>query len=198
MAQNAQYSQPIAPVEHREHERVVTALAGKLFVPAEELNIDCRIINMSLGGAGIACEEPPPLHTYVLLYVEGFGRFEGVATRFMHGELGLKFLCTQSRRARLKRDITDFVRDGVTGVTRLRVHPRVHSTTSTQFTRPNGDKPACDVIDISLQGASLRTETRPPLGELVSLGRTFGRVVRHTDEGFAMRFVEISGMDHGG
>ena len=96
MKPNAQVAQHKSG-EQRTHERVVTALAGKLFVPAEQVTLDCQIINLSGGGAGIQCAEPPPLNTFVVLYIDGFGRFDGVATRYVEGELGLKFVCEGSQ-----------------------------------------------------------------------------------------------------
>src|SRR5258708_15892267 len=110
--------------DQRSSERIAVRLAGKLFVPAEASTLDCTIINLSLGGAGIYCAEPPPLDAFVVLYVDGFGRFEGVTTRYVEGELGLKFVCKAAKRKRLEQDLEAFVRDGMTGVTRLRRHRR--------------------------------------------------------------------------
>ena len=42
--------------------------------------------------------------------------------------------------------------------------------------------------DLSLSGAGLELEARPAVGERVRVGRTEGRVVRHTDEGIAVEF----------
>jgi hypothetical protein len=46
--------------DQRENERVTVTLAGKLFVPAEEATLDCTVVNLSVGGAGLYCPEPPP------------------------------------------------------------------------------------------------------------------------------------------
>jgi hypothetical protein len=55
--------------------------------------------------------------------------------------------------------------------------------------RANGQVLACDVLDISLDGVSVRTKFRPPVGEIVNLGRTRGRVVRHHQDGIAIQYV---------
>jgi hypothetical protein len=181
-----------APGEQRAFERIATALAGKLFVPAEEVTLDCEIVNLSGGGAGVRSAEPPPLNTYVVLYIEGFGRFECVATRFVEGELGLKFVCKEAKRQRLLRDLAVYVNNGAAGVTRLRRHQRVNSVSVGYFSRPSGETVACDVLDISLQGVSLRTGSRPPIGEIINLGRTWGRVIRHHPDGIAIQFLELA------
>jgi hypothetical protein len=42
---------------------------------------------------------------------------------------------------------------------------------------------------MSLSGAAIAAETRPPLGSLVMLGRVQARVVRDLEEGFGIEFV---------
>ena len=182
---------PKQPAEQRAHERIATALAGKFFVPAEQATLDCQVINLSAGGAGVQCAEPPPLNTFVVLYIDGFGRFECVATRFVDGELGLRFVCKEAKRQRLLQDLASYVNNGTTNGTLLRRHPRAPSISVGYFSRPNGELARCDVLDISLQGVSLRTDSRPPLGEVINLGRTWGRVIRHHEDGIAVQFVEL-------
>ena len=81
------------PVEQREFERARAELAGKMFVPAEEATIDCQVVDLSAGGAGILCDDMPPLNAYVVLYVDGFGRFEAVVARVEGEVLALRFVC---------------------------------------------------------------------------------------------------------
>jgi hypothetical protein len=187
MRQVAQATEPNA--DRRQYERVSTGLLGKLFIPAENRTIDCRVVNLSAGGASVKCDETFALHTFVVLYVDGFGRFEGIAIRFMKGELGLKFDCKDAKRQRLVHALDAFVRDGFTTNTRLRGHPRLSVASTVHFIRANGEQPLYEVIDISLLGASLRTVSRPAVGEQIEIGRTRGRVVRHHPDGIAIEFL---------
>jgi hypothetical protein len=178
-----------APHDKREHKRVRMALKSKLFIPAEGATVDCEAVDLSAGGAGVRCEDAPPLSAFVVLYVDGFGRYEAVTTRFVNGVVGLKFLVGESKRKRLVERLNRFVESGLVGVTRLRAHERVPKTKPLFFVRPNGEEIACEVIDISLQGLSLRTAGRPPVNELIRIGQTYGRVVRHHAEGVAAEFI---------
>jgi len=179
------------PTEQRSSERVPVRLAGKLFVPAEEITLDCTIINLSVGGAGIHCPEPPPLDCFVVLYIDKFGRFEGVTTRYVEGELGLKFVCKEAKRQRLEQDLAAYVSDGMTGVTRLRRHRRDTAPVQIDhFTMADGCEAPCKLMDISLQGALLKTKARPAIGEIIHLGQTRGWVVRHHDEGIGVQFQQ--------
>jgi hypothetical protein len=177
--------------DQRSSERVSVRLAGKLFVPAEKTTLDCTVINLSVGGAGIHCPEPPPLDAFVVLYVEGFGRFDAVTTRYVEGELGLKFVCKDAKRQRLEQDLQSFVKEGMTGVTRLRRHRRNAANTPILFfTRADGSEAACKLTDISLQGAMLKTQVRPAIGEVIHLGQTRGWVVRHHEQGIGVQFQQ--------
>jgi len=188
MASNAQLAQT---ADQRSSERVQVRLAGKLFVPAEEMTLDCTIINLSVGGAGIHCPEPPPLDCFVVLYIDSFGRFEGVTTRYVEGELGLRFVCKDAKRHRLEQDLAAFVADGMTGVTRLRRHRRDAAPIQIDyFTMGDGFEAACKLMDISLQGALLKTKARPAIGEIIQLGQTRAWVVRHHDEGIGVQFQQ--------
>jgi hypothetical protein len=57
------------------------------------------------------------------------------------------------------------------------------------MTLEDGTKMTCRVIDMSLSGAAIAAENRPPLKSLVMLGRVQARVVRNLEEGFALEFV---------
>jgi hypothetical protein len=47
----------------------------------------------------------------------------------------------------------------------------------------------CRIIDMSLSGAAIAAENRPPLRSLVMLGKVHARVVRNLEEGFALEFT---------
>ncbi len=59
---------------------------------------------------------------------------------------------------------------------------------TTQLLLESGEVYPCRVLDLSLGGAALAIEERPAIGEQVRVGRTAGRVVRHTSEGIAVEF----------
>lgn len=59
--------------------------------------------------------------------------------------------------------------------------------------RTNGTNVACRVIDLSQSGAAIgvSSELRPPIGVVVTVGKTQGRVVRHIEDGFAIEFMRL-------
>jgi hypothetical protein len=58
-----------------------------------------------------------------------------------------------------------------------------------QFTRPTGEQVHFSLLDLSLTEALLVTEIKPPVGELLAIGKSYGRVVRHMPRGVSIEFV---------
>jgi CheY-like chemotaxis protein len=63
---------------------------------------------------------------------------------------------------------------------------------TTQITLGNGQIFDCKVINLSLTGAALQLDVQPAIGERVRVGRTEGRVVRHTKDGIAVEFAKAA------
>lgn len=178
-----------SPAERRKYERIKLFLPGQLFNPINEQSAECKVLNLSAGGAAVQCDIQFPAGVCLVLYIENFGRFEGTTIVHKSGQLALEFAIGESKRGRLKEMIQTFA----AGSLHIHKPERVPSLVSGSITRANGEQIACDVLDISLDGVSLRTRCRPPVGEIVNLGRTRGRVVRHMIEGIAVQYVKEVG-----
>jgi hypothetical protein len=177
--------------DRREVDRSQVRLTGKVFLPDTETTLDCFVTNLSVGGAGLWCEEVLPVEAPLVLYIDGFGRFDGLAIRAENGEAGIKFSCQEAKRRRLEDDLIAFVQGGMKPVTRLRRSERAIAPVPIgHFRREGGEAIPCEVRDISLRGASLKTRQRPAVGEVVHLGQTRGWVVRHSDDGIGVQFLE--------
>ena len=178
-----------ARAERRRYKRVPVSLSGRLFVPAESREAHCKIADMSPGGAHIASEIVPPQGTHVVVYIDGFGRFEGVVARPAEGAFGIQFNCSQHKRERVAEQLTLYLNGGNLSESSLRRHDREPTKGLARFTRANGEVVNCEVLDLSLSGVSLITEVRPPVGEFVLIGQMAGRVARHHETGIGIEFV---------
>ena len=167
-------------------------LAAKIFVPATEAQIDCVVTDLSAEGATIRTAQGPSLGSEIALYIEGFDRFSAFLVSVSQDSVRVKFTCSPLKQARTAEKIRRYV-DGKS--TPAAVSPAgqgsaLHSVR--EFERSNGQTVTFDVIDISLTGASLRTSSRPPIGEVVTIGTVQGRVARHFDDGIAVEFFRRS------
>lgn len=181
----------VAP-EKRAYARVPIALAGKVFFPASGAERDCIVTDISLGGATLQCGASPAVGTELVLYLQGFDRFAGVVARADAEETGMRFTCSQAKRERTAEKIVLYLSGTLPENTQVRRSDRATVPAPRRFTRANGEVVGFEVRDISLTGASLKTAVRPPLGEIVTIGTTSGRVTRHFDEGIALEFVKES------
>lgn len=175
--------------ENRRFKAVRVDLPGRLFVPSEGQEGRCTILNLSAGGAEIECEIGPPPTTQVVLYIDGFGRFEGNVATAQGAGFFVEFHCTPLKRERIAEQLTLFLNKSLVDGAALRRHERAPTKGFTRYTRADGQLVRCEVLDISTGGVSLKTDVRPPVGEYVLIGQMAGRVARHHEMGIGIEFV---------
>jgi hypothetical protein len=175
--------------ERRRQKRTDVGLTGKLFVPERNCEDDCAVIDISPDGAGIKSASSAPVGTRVVLYVECFGRFDGVIVQRNRIRLGIEFQASKVKRERTRAQIADFVAHGMVARAPLRTTVRTKELPPDYFIAEDGTKVDCEIIDIAFAGASLRTSVRPDVGKTLAFGEMPARVTRHTSEGIAVEFV---------
>jgi PilZ domain-containing protein len=175
--------------ERRSFKRVRVDLPGRLFMPAEESEVRCTVVNLSPGGAVLDCETAPAPDTAVVLYIDGFGRFEGNVSRSENRTVGVRFHCTPLKRARIAEQLTLHLNKSLVNGSELRRQERAPTKGFTQFTRADGQLVRCEVLDLSTSGVSVKSDVRPPVGEYVLIGQMAGRVARHHETGVGIEFV---------
>jgi hypothetical protein len=176
-------------MDRRNSSRVRITVQGKLFIVSEQHEIDCIVLDLSSGGAGVQCSPIPPRKSNVILYVDGFGRFEGVTTQPTRDGTGIHFECTQRKRERIDEQLKLYVSEGLKAVTHLRQSARMEPVDIPNFITSDGEIVGCEVLDISLTGTSLKTTERPPIDDVITFGRMEAQVVRHHDRGIGVRFI---------
>jgi hypothetical protein len=180
----------IAARDKRKYERTMLSLPGQLFNPLTKAAVECKILNLSAGGAALQCDSAFPQGISLVLYIENFGRFEGKTFEHEGGQLVLDFSIREIKRARLVKMLKSFLHEGMAGVMQVRRHARTGASAENSIILENGKRESYDVLDISLEGLSLRTRLRPPIGGIVNLGRIRARVIRHDVDGITVEYVK--------
>jgi len=178
-----------AKAERRRFRRVRVDLTGRLFVPADSRECHCKIVDLSPGGASLECDLVLDQGTQIVLYVDGFGRLEGSVMRTEGGDFGVRFNCTAAKRERIAEQLILFMNRSLIDENEMRRHDRTPQKGIARFTRADGQFVACEVLDLSVSGVSLKTDVRPPIGEFVLIGQMAGRVARHHEQGIGIEFV---------
>jgi hypothetical protein len=175
--------------ERRRYKRERVNLMGRHFEPDANHEADCKIADISPGGARILSNVVPPYGTQVVVYIDGFGRFEGSVARVERDGFAIEFSCSEHKRERIVKQLTNYVSGVPLEKTTLRRHERTPKERMVSFTRANGDVVNCKLLDYSLSGVFLATEIRPPVGEFVLISQVPGRIARHHQTGIAIEFT---------
>lgn len=77
--------------DRRAHPRVFVGEPAELVIPVETLTMPCVLVNISAGGAKVACDAFPPVGTPVELRIADGRRIAAIAVWFSEGMLGLQF-----------------------------------------------------------------------------------------------------------
>jgi len=162
---------------------------GQVFIRGEDTGTPCRLINIAASGARIEIAKKFLPYTSLVLYAEGFGRFDCITVPGDGNLTGVMFIMDQDvMRAHLQK-LSEILASGDIPPTRLRRHLRTAAGGSGHFKDGNGRHTECELVDISQQGASLKTQTRPSVGDVIGFGNTLGRVVRHHADGIGIFFL---------
>ena len=181
--------------DKRRHRRVPVDLAGR-FMRENKQEYPCKVINMSAGGmallAPVTCDDGER----IVAYLDNLGRIEGIVVRSFDGGFAVRILASLYKRERIANLLTWLINQKSLGLSEERKHDRIAPRVSaSKLILPNGEVHPCRIIDVSLSGASVACTVKPPIDTVVILGRMRGRVVRHHDQGIALKFVELQDPD---
>lgn len=163
-------------------------LFGRFMLP-DTSEHSCQVSELSVEGAIFSSNLAPPRGLPIVAYIETIGRVVGVSGDATDGGFKVNFTLAGNKRERLASRLAS-LRGTPEEESEARRAPRYTlSGSSSQLSLPDGRLYACEVLDISLTGASVKTEILPSLGTCIVLGKMRGRIVRYTDQGIAIEFV---------
>jgi hypothetical protein len=178
-----------AAEERRRFQRVKVHLLGRYMLP-DRREFPCQVINMSPGGLALLAPGIGNVGDRVIAYLDHIGRVEGKITRIIDNGFAMTVAATARKRDKLAAQLTWLANRDILNLPEDRRHDRVVPRNPIAIiTLEDGTRMTCRIIDLSLSGAAVAAEHRPPLQSLVLLGRVQARVVRNLEEGFAMEFI---------
>ena len=181
--------------ERRRFQRVRVNLLGR-YMLADRREFPCQVQDMSPGGMSLVAPVSGKEGERVVAYIDHLGRLEGPIVRVVQNGFAMTIAATARKRDKLAAQLTWLANRHILGLPEDRRHDRIIPLNPrTTMVMPNGITVTCRIIDMSLSGAAIVSETKPPLGVLVWLGKTQARVVRHVDDGFAVEFIRLQHPD---
>ena len=177
--------------DRRRHKRVAVALLGR-FMLANKQEYPCKLVDVSVGGAAMMSPVEVAEGERIVAYFDQLGGLEGTVSRVFEGGFAMALIATQHKREKLAAQLMLIINSDGNAAVGDRRHQRIipkDPKSNLQLT--DGTIAACEVLDVSISGASIATPMRPAMGDEVVLGKLRGRVVRHHDRGFAIEFMDI-------
>ena len=175
--------------EHRTYQRVKVDLLSR-YMLEDRREFPCQVVNMSPGGMAVIAPQCGRLGERVVAYIDHVGRLEGMIARIFPSGFSMTIAASPRKRDKLAAQLTWLANRDILNLPEDRRHDRiVPRNPIALLTLQDGSKMTCRIIDMSMSGAAIAAENRPPLKSLVLLGKVQARVVRNLEEGFALEFV---------
>ncbi len=129
---------------------------------------------------------------HIICYIDNIGRIDGIVVRCFEGGFAIRISASEYKREKLANQLTWLVNQRALGIPDGRRHQRMVPQTTIQTLKlGDGTVIKCQILDVSLSGASVRLDVRPKVGTEVKLGRMRARVVRYHDSGVGLEFLDI-------
>jgi len=173
--------------DRRRHMRIDAPLKAR-YLGADGEERPCLVVNISAGGALLRAISPPAESESIVLYIDEIGRFEGKVVRAGKHSFAVDYRSRRSKTARTADALTLTVNQPRESGAAQRAAPRIKHDEPAMVTLENGEQVPCSIIDISLTGASIEIDPRPPLGAKLTLGKTSAKVVRRHEKGVGVIF----------
>jgi hypothetical protein len=177
--------------DRRRNQRVIVNLLGR-FMLEDRREFPCQTQNMSPGSLALTTPIVGRVGERVVAYIDHIGRVEGQITRAYDGGFAMTINATLRKKDKLAAKLTWLANRHELNLPEDRRHNRVTPTiTSVSIALPDGREYRAKVVDMSLSGAALAMEVKPPIGSPLMIGKLRGSVVRHFEEGIAVEFATL-------
>jgi hypothetical protein len=156
----------------------------------------CQVADITGTGATFSSTKIPPEGQAIVAYLEEVGRIEAISGPEVAGGFAIYFTLKGARLERLQQRI-EWLQNRGDGAEDSRRHARFEpEEKASQISLLDGRVYECEVLDISVSGAAVKTDVMPSVGTSLMLGKMRGRVVRYIEQGIAIEFVKQ--LDRGG
>ena len=184
-----EFDRPYRGPERRRDKRRAMTLNGRILCAGKGEAVRCTLIDISPGGAAVSCRHQLTRGDVVILFVDELGKFEGAVVDHADQRVSLQFDQSERARKRAMEKIALFKQGRLKDVPAMKTVHYAYDPVMSRFTSSDGRTADCEILDISLTEASLRTHTRPRLNDIIHIGLSSARVVRHHADGIGIEFL---------
>jgi hypothetical protein len=187
----------VAAVERRRDARIIVNIPARFSLSdirderGERRIFAGRVVNLSASAVAFASPVGARMGERVIAHVYHLGKLEGPVVRVLERGFVMSVAASEEDRDKLVDKIAWLEKHQHHDVADLRADPRVVPTNPYSWMMlSDGRTETCLVLDLSVSGAAISADTVPDIGTVLAIGSIVGRVVRHFEGGFGVRFVE--------
>jgi len=164
---------------------------GRYMLP-NQTEFSCQIMDLSPEQGTFSCDDCPMMGEHIIAYIAEIGRVEGTVTLTGGTSFTVNFDIPDIKRDKIAKKISWMRHRDEHGLPEQRRHPRHEPRDAkTVLTLSDGRKYNCEIIDISVSGAAIKTPIIPSIGTQVMLGKTQGTVMRVLSSGVGIQFTKM-------
>lgn len=196
------FLEDVAVLERRREPRIIVSVAARYALTTRRdtrgnrREFSCRIVDVSPSAMTLLVPVNGSVGERVIVQCDEFGRLEGAIIRTLDRGFVMRMVATEEERARFAAKIDWYEKNKNHEIPDSREHKRVvPKDPRSILVLADGTQLECFVVDMSISGAAISADIKPAIGMPLAVGKVVGRVVRHLDEGFAVRFVELQDFD---
>lgn len=181
--------------DRRRYQRVKVNLLGR-FMLEDRHEYPCQTADMSPGSAALITPVAGRIGERVVVYVDHIGRIEGEIVRVYDGGFAMTINATLRKKDKLAAKLTWLANRHELNLPEDRRHDRLTPQNPVvTVTLPDGREYRSRIMDMSLSGAALAIEPKPPIGTPLVVGKIRATVIRHFEEGVAVEFATLQTAD---
>jgi hypothetical protein len=200
---SAKKIEEVVVVQRQRNTRIIVSVPGTYILAdhrntrGERRTYPCRAVNVSPYAIALAAPISGHIGERAFATVEQLGKFKGSVVRLLDGGFVMSIVATDDEREKLAAKIDWFEQFKNFDVADQRADSRfVPENPRSRIVFADGGSEDCFVLDLSASGAAISAQTIPGIGTVLALATVVGRVVRHFDGGFAVRFIEKQDIQH--
>lgn len=164
------------------------------FMRADGSEYACKLWRISTNNADLTLSDDEIIiraDDHIIAYVDNVGRLEGTVISVQRDDFTLQLIQTVHQKNKLAAKI-NWLSKNTSQQSEQRRHTR-HTPARTEaiLILDDGSEHACKILDLSLSGAAVATNLRPPLRSIVTLGNSQAKVMRHFEDGIGIEFLVL-------
>lgn len=177
-------------MERREFPRLKARMPARLLIN-NETSGKGTLFDLSAGGVGVLTDVKVAAGDHIVMHLDGGARLEGTVMRLLADGFGVELTMSEAKRSRLIDALEPMV-ESVEEIVELPMNRRVAERVAglrmeTECHTENGIL-ECRIVDMSLTGAAIESNTEIAIGTAITIGQTRGKVVRRYGKTYGIHF----------